>query len=492
MNKKILAALMSAVMSVGAVPVVLADTNVDNTPAAVQAVKNSDSDYIQFDITVKTASNEAITADVEGKEVVFTINENTIYNSKTKDMPTEGDRVIIVAHEDAKTETGYIAKAIVKTEGSVFVGEFEEEDGRIISDDEELVITLEDTGYTAADIEDKEILVVYSFATMSIPPMTNPEAIIILEEDDDKYDDDKKEDKENKENHKGNRKEYTTPYVIYDVVINDIDETGIVTELNGSPATFAITEDTIQNSKTKDIPTVGESVKVIVDGNAPMTLQEPPVYTAVAVIRTEENVYAGEFDEEDGWLVSEDNAFAFNTEGTDYNAEELEDNDLIVIYGASTRSIPAQITPSQVIVLKDNNAEFKEHLKGEADRKKKENKKNIDMYVNRVKIDFAQYDNVEPFIEDDYTLVPLRAVAEALGCEVSYDDTTKTVTITNGDVEITLVLNASSAKVNGEEKKLDKEAKVKNGRTVVPARFVSESLGNKVDWDGESLSVIVR
>ena len=96
-----------------------------------------------------------------------------------------------------------------------------------------------------------------------------------------------------------------------------------------------------------------------------------------------------------------------------------------------------------------------------------------------------------PFITEGRTLVPLRAIAEALGCEVEYDDTTKTVTIKNEKITVELVLNADTAKVNGEEVKLSKEAKVVSDRTMVPARFVSESMGYDVDWDQDSLSVLV-
>ena len=103
-----------------------------------------------------------------------------------------------------------------------------------------------------------------------------------------------------------------------------------------------------------------------------------------------------------------------------------------------------------------------------------------------------------PIIENGRTLVPMRAIFEALGMEVSWDGPTKAVTgilkSQNGDNDkvINLTIGNSMARVNSEEKTLDVPAKIVNGRTLVPVRFISESLDAKVTWDNETKTVIIE
>ena len=67
----------------------------------------------------------------------------------------------------------------------------------------------------------------------------------------------------------------------------------------------------------------------------------------------------------------------------------------------------------------------------------------------------AQSYDVMPVIVDSRTLVPMRAIFEALGAEVAWDDTTKTVTGTKGDVSVVLTIGNTVAKVNGNDATLD-------------------------------------
>ncbi len=115
----------------------------------------------------------------------------------------------------------------------------------------------------------------------------------------------------------------------------------------------------------------------------------------------------------------------------------------------------------------------------------------INVEVNGAAIDFAAYDQTLPYIENDYTLVPLRAVAEALGFEVDWDSRTKTVTASREALDITLVIDSSRAVVNGETVMLAAPARITGGRTFVPLRFIAECTGAVVDWDRESKTVTI-
>jgi len=107
------------------------------------------------------------------------------------------------------------------------------------------------------------------------------------------------------------------------------------------------------------------------------------------------------------------------------------------------------------------------------------------VYGSKVKFD------QEPFIEDGRTLVPLRAIFEALGATVEWDEKTSTVTANKDGVEIELQIGSNEMKVGDEVKILDVPAKISGGRTMVPVRAISEAFGCKVEWDGETRNVTV-
>ncbi|MBE7046863.1 MAG: copper amine oxidase N-terminal domain-containing protein [Ruminococcaceae bacterium] len=99
--------------------------------------------------------------------------------------------------------------------------------------------------------------------------------------------------------------------------------------------------------------------------------------------------------------------------------------------------------------------------------------------------------DVMPQIIDGRTLVPMRAIFESLGAEVGWDDATKTATGKTATTTVSLTIDKKAAKVNNKVIALDVAAQIIEGRTMVPARFVAESLGCKVDWDGNTKTVII-
>ncbi len=96
-----------------------------------------------------------------------------------------------------------------------------------------------------------------------------------------------------------------------------------------------------------------------------------------------------------------------------------------------------------------------------------------------------------PVIEDGRTLVPLRAIFEALGTEVSWDSATQTVTAINGKTKIQLTIGQKTAYVNDSPVTLDAPAKIIDDRTLVPLRFVSEAMGSQVEWNAARYAVYI-
>ena len=117
----------------------------------------------------------------------------------------------------------------------------------------------------------------------------------------------------------------------------------------------------------------------------------------------------------------------------------------------------------------------------------------VDVEGIRVTIDGKYVDfDVLPILEDGRVLVPMRKIFEKLGAVIEWADETATVTATKGETVITLKIGDKVAHVNGEALKLDVPAKVVDGRTLVPIRFISESLGYDVSWDGLNQLVIIK
>lgn len=99
-----------------------------------------------------------------------------------------------------------------------------------------------------------------------------------------------------------------------------------------------------------------------------------------------------------------------------------------------------------------------------------------------------------PIVMDERVLVPMRAIFEALGCNVdyaSYDGTTY-VYAYNNFKNITLEIGKNEISINGETKEIDVPAMILNNRTLVPIRAISEGMDATVDWDGETKTVIIE
>lgn len=110
-----------------------------------------------------------------------------------------------------------------------------------------------------------------------------------------------------------------------------------------------------------------------------------------------------------------------------------------------------------------------------------------------VKIDGQQIEfDVPPQLINDRTMVPLRAIFEALGATVDWNNDTQTVTSTKGNTTISLTINNPTMYVNGADVALDSPACLVSGRTLVPVRAISEAFGTTVEWDGTTNTVLIN
>lgn len=204
------------------------------------------------------------------------------------------------------------------------------------------------------------------------------------------------------------------------------NEEGIVANIIVSNDTYVVNSAEI---------VVGSVVTGFYDGNAPMIMIYPAQYnTEVVVVNNEdENIKVDIFNKD---LVSADNTLKLNIsddteivlqDGKPFNGE-LANRKLVVTYDISTRSIPAQTTPSKIVVL----FEKAEHPNYDVTEEGKQDinidVSNMDIIVNDKKIEApAAYTNKEGIV-----MVPLRAIAEALEFDVNWNGESQSVMVGKG------------------------------------------------------------
>jgi hypothetical protein len=97
--------------------------------------------------------------------------------------------------------------------------------------------------------------------------------------------------------------------------------------------------------------------------------------------------------------------------------------------------------------------------------------------------------DVRPIVEDGVTYVPMRAIFEAQGADIKWDNMLKTISAVKGDTNIYYMVNFGKVFVNGQENEQMMKAIIVQNNTLVPLRFISEVLGSTVSWDSGTKSV---
>ena len=110
----------------------------------------------------------------------------------------------------------------------------------------------------------------------------------------------------------------------------------------------------------------------------------------------------------------------------------------------------------------------------------------IDVRVNNCLVIF---NDIRPTIADSRTLVPLRAVCEAIGLGVEWNGEFRQITITDGSKILVLEIDGTTMTVDGEPVALDTPPCIVNDRTMIPIRAIAEAFGCTVEWDGASRTV---
>lgn len=251
---------------------------------------------------------------------------------------------------------------------------------------------------------------------------------------------------------------------------------------DGEEVIFMISEDTLvidaEGNKTevKD----GDQVCAFTRWNTPMVLSLPVRYNANVIVVNGETAdrtvsVDGFSTYEDGYIntaqnlvIRTDNSEIVDREGKKFEGE-LDGKDLVVVYSITTRSIPAQTNPEKIIVLGDTGA--LPPTEGEFSP--------IEEPVTKVAVGDNSFDIEE---KNGVDMVKVRAVAEALGLEVGWDNDSQKVTVgttamgVNFNIGVNAYNKAKMMPIELESAPVKVETQI-GGVTYVPISFFTEVVG---------------
>nr|WP_325297705.1 stalk domain-containing protein [uncultured Dysosmobacter sp.] len=120
---------------------------------------------------------------------------------------------------------------------------------------------------------------------------------------------------------------------------------------------------------------------------------------------------------------------------------------------------------------------------------------NISIDGTQLRVDYVIADgreasrDVDPVIVNGRTMVPIRMIAEALGADVEWVSSFQGARLTRAGVQIDLPIGKTTGYKNGEPFQMEVAPYVKDGRTMVPARYVAEFFGQHVEFNSETRTV---
>jgi outer membrane protein assembly factor BamB len=109
--------------------------------------------------------------------------------------------------------------------------------------------------------------------------------------------------------------------------------------------------------------------------------------------------------------------------------------------------------------------------------------------VNRMRWPYLL--DAPPIIRDQRTFVPLRFLSEIIGAEVLWDATERKVSYRYQNTHVELWIGRKQIKINGVDREIDVAPFIEKGRTLVPLRFITEPMGAKIQWDAQNRIILL-
>jgi hypothetical protein len=96
-----------------------------------------------------------------------------------------------------------------------------------------------------------------------------------------------------------------------------------------------------------------------------------------------------------------------------------------------------------------------------------------------------------PIVVSSRSMVPIRAIVEAMGGTIGWDNSTQQITLTANGNTVNMWVGKKEITVNGVKREIDVAPLIQNGRTFVPIRFSAENLNAKVDWINSTREAVI-
>lgn len=159
---------------------------------------------------------------------------------------------------------------------------------------------------------------------------------------------------------------------------------------------------------------------------------------------------------------------------TSFDARTIDDSQNAIVYCTDNSPTASVCKRHEISYLTDNSVNS-----------------GITVLYNGTRISFHAYGQ-NPELLNSRTLVPLRSIFEAMGAQVSWDDTTSTAIAKRNGVEIKIQIGASEIYKDGQAIAVDVPAQLMNSRTMVPVRVIAEAFGADVGWNGNGNTVFIN
>ncbi len=420
------------------------------------------------EINLKDGSSYIIVGNGETRDqVVYNISADTVLMNNSgefiKASALKNGQTVMAAYKSNTIMTASLPPQInpeviilIDTEKAVSakVDKFDE---NFLSSDGDLILNLDNKSdcvdkhgnkVSISDLKNKNLIVLYSITTFSIPPQTPPIKVVLLD-------------------NAVKTAEYVNKIGIVEDIVDYPGSTGIVVNVEGNEQTiYHITDSVILDAKTQSAvnPTAiakGQKVLIAHKLNVPATLSIPPQISAEAIVIMNDETMSVKVDVFDNELLSSDGGLVLNISdqtnivdkaGNKVSADGVKNETLVVFYKMTTRSIPPQTSPVKVVVISEKQPTAPEQTDNMA----------------------GIMENVEVLDKNGVKYVALAALAKQLGFEVSWDDSTKTVTLAKGPVTYTISIGSKQYGYNKAIEMFTNEPFINNGRTFVEIDFLSK------------------
>lgn len=260
-------------------------------------------------------------------------------------------------------------------------------------------------------------------------------------------------------------------YVFVSLTDGNTDE--IVGVFSLSEETMIVDQGTGKSIKSSELKE-GQKLTGYYRKDMPMLMIYPPrINPELVIIKDEEEksfIKHSNFDED---LVSVDNFLKLNISeetvitnqfGEECKAEDLINQDLVVFYTVTTRSIPAQTNPSKIIILK------KQVEEGEVIVEDTDEVSEVDE-INALD-EIAEMIKLDSYKKEDIVMVPLRKIAEHLGYEVEWNNENKSILLRKGNSSFTLAIGKEDYGYNKSLEKFNQVPELSDGKTYVSQSFI--------------------